>query len=170
MRKNTKLQYNIQPKITKYLQESDKCQKESYYECLASQLDENVLTECSEQCIPNAFSNLNKTYKKPFCQNDTENEYCALGIISNMQEQENGPECKKSCFKLEYHGEVVLYEKHPEMNDENWDEYHFMYYLVNQDFVSLVNEEYLIYDAIAMIGSVGGTLGIFIFKITNTVN
>ena len=160
MRKNTKLQYNIQPKITKYLQESDKCQKESYYECLASQLDANNFKECSEQCIPNTFSNLNKTYRKPFCQNDIENEYCGLTIISNIQE--NGSECKKSCFKLEYNGEVAIYEKDPELN-ENWDEYYFVYYLVNQDFVSEVHEEYLIYDAIAMIGSVGGTLGIFFF-------
>ena len=164
MKKNSWLQYSIHPQITKYLKESDKCQKESYYECVASQLDANIFNECSEKCIPNAFSNLNKTYRKPFCQNDIENEHCALRIISNMQEQENGSECKKSCFNLKYHGQVVIYEKDQEIQEwgnlQNWDEYYFKYYLANQDFVSEVNEEYLIYDAIAMIGSVGGTLGI----------
>ena len=39
-------------------------------------------------------------------QNDKENEFCALKIIKNMmQEQEEGSECKKSCFNLEYLGQ-----------------------------------------------------------------
>ena len=80
MKQNTFVRYNVQPQITKYLEQMGKCQKESYYECLASQLDANNFKECSEQCIPNVFSNLNKTYGKPFCQNDIENEVCALRI------------------------------------------------------------------------------------------
>ena len=35
--------------------------------------------------------------------------------------------------------------------------------LINQDFQSKVYEEYLIYDAIGMIGQVGGTLGTLYF-------
>jgi len=163
MSKNTVMWFDIQPQITKYLEESHKCQRESYYECLASQLDENVSTECSEQCIPNAFSNLNKTYSKPFCQNDKENEFCALKIIKNMmQEQEEGSECKKSCFNLEYLGQSKYYRQDPP-KDKNWDVYEFALTLVNEDFVSNEYEEYLIYDTIEMIGSVGGTLGILIY-------
>ena len=96
--------------MTKYIPQSDKCQQESYYECLASQFDLMEFNDCSEQCIPNAFSNLKKTYKKPFCRNDTENEYCAL---KTMQ----GFECKKSCFNLEYFGEVVFNIQIPSENE-----------------------------------------------------
>ena len=77
-----------------------------------------------------------------------------------MQKQEAGSECKKSCFNLEYSGEVMFYRQDPPKY-ENWDIYEFRYTLINEDFVSNVYEEYLIYDAIAMIGSVGGTLGTF---------
>ena len=159
MTKNTELVYNIEPRVTKYLPESDKCQKESYYECLTSRLDAGVFNECSGQCIPNTFSNLNKTYRKPFCANNADNEYCALEIINRMQEKENESECKKSCFQLEYHGEIGLYRQYPDIS-ENWDRYFFTYYLLNKDFISMVEEEYLIYDAMSMVGSVGGTLGI----------
>ena len=143
----------------KYLQETDNCQQESYYECLASHLDGAIEfnDNCSKKCIPNAFSNLKKTYRKPFCQNDTENEYCALKI---MQEQETRSKCKKSCFNLEYFGEVGFNLAIPSENETS-STYRFNYALTNQDFAAKVYEEYLIYDAITMIGSVGGTLGIY---------
>ena len=148
--------------MTKYLKETDKCQPESYYECLATQLDTVVeCNECSDKCIPNAFSNLGKVYKSPFCQNDTENEKCALRIINQMQEQEIGTECQKACSSLEYFGEVTIIRP-CSSGYQSWNLYHFSYFLSNQDFAAKVYAEYLIYDTIGMIGSVGGTLGIFI--------
>ena len=55
MNKNTLVTYNIQPQITNYIKETDKCQQESYYECIASQFDVSKLTECPNKCIPNIF-------------------------------------------------------------------------------------------------------------------
>ena len=46
---------------------------------------------------------------------------------------------------------------------ENWNIYLLTLKLTNQDFLCKVFEEYLLYDAIGIIGSVGGTLGICIF-------
>ena len=37
--------------------------------------------------------------------------------------------------------------------------YYLKYRLNNQDFESMVHEEYFIYDTVGMIGSVGGTFG-----------
>ena len=37
--------------------------------------------------------------------------------------------------------------------------YYVRYALTNQDFESMVYEEYFIYDTVGMIGSVGGTFG-----------
>ena len=50
-------------------------------------------------------------------------------------------------------------------------DYYLSLKLINQDLVATVFEEYLIYDFIGMIGSVGGTLGIymFIFIISNVI-
>ena len=162
MNKNTYVKCNIQPQITKYLKETGKCQEESYYDCIASQLDAIEFNECSNKCIPNVFSNLGKNYSIPFCHNDIDNEICALKIVQKIVGQKFGYKCKKSCSKLEYFGEVITNEPYLSKDSkyDNWNAYLFKYVLRNQDFASKVYEEYFIYDIIGMIGSVGGTLGI----------
>ena len=52
----------------------------------------------------------------------------------------------------------------------NWHMYNLRYKLTNPNFELMVHEEYFIYDAIGMIGSVGGTLGIFIIFYLNIPN
>ena len=67
----------------------------------------------------------------------------------------------KILFILEYFGDVVVNVPY-ESEYENWNIYLLTLKLTNQDFLCKVFEEYLIYDAIGIIGSVGGTLGIII--------
>ena len=43
--------------------------------------------------------------------------------------------------------------------------YFLWYKLTNQDFESMVYEEYFIYDTVGMIGSVGGTFGDYLYWI-----
>ena len=155
--KNNYIKCNIQPRMTKYLTKSGKCQKESYYECIASHLDVIEINECHKKCIPNVFSNLGKAYNTPFCLNDTASQKC---ILKQIKEHDIGSNCKKSCSNTEYFGEVELNLK---MKYEHGNWYKFKYKLINQDFQSKVYEEYLIYDAIGMIGQVGGTLGTLYF-------
>ena len=159
MNKNTYVKYNIQPQITKYLEETGKCQQESYYKCIASQLDTTEFNECTKKCIPNLFSNLEKNYNIPFCQNDTDNENCALNVIDKILKQEIGYKCKKSCLNVAYVGELSTTSANNNNYTKNWNVYKFRYVLRNEDFASKVYEEYFIYDAVGMIGSVGGTLG-----------
>ena len=45
---------------------------------------------------------------------------------------------------------------------ENWNIYFITYLLSNEDFTLTMFEQYMIYDAIGMIQSVGGTDGMFI--------
>ena len=65
---------------------------------------------------------------------------------------------------LEYYGhfEINMPFRGYESEYENWNAYFLLYKLKNNNFAAKVYEEYLIYDAIGMIGSVGGTLGMFI--------
>ena len=77
------------------------------------------------------------------------------------------PKCKKSCSKLEYFGELLLifpYQSE-EKGYENWTVYYLQYKSTNVDLVAKLWKEYLIYDIIGMIGSVGGTLGIIYFSV-----
>ena len=163
MNKDNFVIYNIQPQITKYLQLTGKCQKESYFECITIQLDKMEFNDCPNKCIPNVFSNLGQNYNTAFCQNDTVNEEC---IVRQIMEQEIGSYCKKSCLNLEYFGEVDLTMPYIQNCNELWSDsencssYYLKYTLTNPDYVSKVYEEYYIYDTIGMMGSVGGTLGI----------
>ena len=160
MKKNTHVSHNMRPQKVKYLEKTSNCQKESYYECIASQLDIIELNECSKKCIPNVFANMGKNYNTAFCLNDTASQQC---IFKHMLKQVVKSKCKKSCSNLEYFGEVVF--SLPFQSEEdytNWNAYLFHQKLTNLEFLATVYEEYLIYDTIGMIGSVGGTLGIFL--------
>ena len=162
MNKNTYLRYNLRPRKTKYLEQMGNCQKESYYECIASKLDVIEFNECSKKCIPNVFSNIGgKNYSTAFCQNDTVSQQC---IFNHMLKQKVGSKCKKSCSNLEYFGTFLINLPYYQSGQENWNVFYFKYKLTNLDSVAKVWEEYLIYDIIGMIGSVGGTLGIIFMQ------
>ena len=155
MIKNTKMVYNLRPKMTKFLERLGECQKEVYYECIASKLDTIDFKKCSNKCMPNVFSNMGKNYNTAYCHNDTSNQQC---MFKHMLEHDVGYNCKKSCSSLEYFGEK-LFDSLRESEKENWDIYFLDYKLINLDFATKVYEEYLVYDEIGMMGSVGGTLG-----------
>ena len=104
--------------------------------------------ECSNKCIPNIFSNIGRNYSTAFCQDDTDNEYCALKIIVNMHEGKVASNCKKSCSNFEYLGEFVLNMPFNSERGKNWNKYYLLYRLSNQDFESIVHEEYFIYDTV----------------------
>ena len=97
--KNTLVQYSIQPQMTKYLEKLGECQEVSYYECIASRLDEieYEFNDCSNKCIPDVFSMIHKNYSTKFCQNDSDNQQCIF-----KHKQEIASNCKKSCYNLEY--------------------------------------------------------------------
>ena len=57
---------------------------------------------------------------------------------------------------------IIPYHAHDASKYKNWNAYWILYRLTNNNFAANVYEEYLIYDAIGMIGSVGGTLGMLI--------
>ena len=71
--------------------------------------------------------------------------------------------CKKSCSIVEYSGEYEVNNPYNSMIP-NWNMYIMIYVLSNQDFELIVYEQYLIYDTIGMMGSVGGTVGMFIWN------
>ena len=75
--------------------------------------------------------------------------------------------CTESCLRLQYTGEVT------NINDivlYNSSGYGITYKFLYPEYVT-VYEEYLIYDIIGMIGSIGGTLGMFLgFSFVNVIS
>ena len=161
--KNMRVVYTIKPQKTKYLKDMGKCQEESYYDCLSSHIDGMTeLNECTKKCIPNAFSSIGgRKYSTAFCGNDTFNQRCIAKQILN----EVGSKCKHSCSTMEYYGEIEINMPYGEIHQSkwnvrsNWNAYMVCYNFKNN---AKVYEEYLICDTIGMIGSVGGTIGLFI--------
>ena len=76
IKEDTFVRYNLEPQMTRYLEQMGKCQKEAYYECIASQIDASEFTEFTTKCIPNVFSNLGNNYSTSFCDNDTASQNC----------------------------------------------------------------------------------------------
>ena len=167
--KNTGAQFYVQPEQYKFLRQDKTCQEESYYGCIAQQLEKIGFKNCSKKCMPRIFSNIGVNYSTPYCNhNDTEAEQCALDIGKNIVVEQKIPSnCKKSCHALEYFGEKatnIQFSHIPfsQLLNKTVNTYIFSYALTNNEFMSNVFEEYLIYDFIGMIGSVGGTLGKFL--------
>ena len=158
MMKNSIVKCNIQARITNYLKQIDKSQEEAYYECIASKFDAIEFNECPNKCMPNLFANIGKNYKTPFCQNGADSQECNLKQMVKMSDEYS--KCKKSCSIKEYTGETYLRYNFPKTSNEK-DEYYFKYRLYDVNS-TMVYDEYLIYDGIGMVGSVGGTLGMFI--------
>ena len=170
MEKNSLSVYSIYPERYEYLKKLGKCQKESYYQCIGLKLDQIEYKECAKKCIPNIFYDPRINFSTPFCRNDTRNEDCALKIVKKIIKFEIESNCHKSCSTLEYSGEVTLIRPYQSWKP-NASSYYLYITLRYPDFMANVYEEYLICDALGMIGSVGGTLGMFIgFSMTGIIS
>ena len=89
--------------------------------------------------------------------------------LSFSNEQHMDSLCKKSCVTLQYIGQVISTKPYEGKKYSNVN-YYSLRYVFDSDMFN-VYEEYLIYDAIGMIGSVGGTLGMFIgFSMTGVIS
>ena len=78
-----------------------------------------------------------------------------INLYSHIQSQKK---CKKSCQILQYEGKVVV-DKPYSWGEKNWASFA---YEIDPPERLTVYQEYVVYDAIGIIGSVGGTLGLFI--------
>ena len=88
-------------------------------------------------------------------------------------EQEIPSNCKKSCLNLRYYGGIsainpISAASQGKYKGYNW--YIFGYILTNNDYTLNSFDEYLIYDGIGLIGSVGGTLGLLFDKKNEMIN
>ena len=117
-----------------------------------------------------------KSYSSPFCQT-VKDENCAINIfddvngkIENNFTKKVDFKCKHSCTILQYSGSVVHWNSIFPIN-ESYNEHQFEYQFGNTDNKMTVFHEYLIYDSMGMIGSVGGTFGMFIgFSMTGVIS
>ena len=158
--KNTYKRIALTPEKYVYLQDKSKseCDTVSFYECFINEIWKNKFKGCPKRCSPIPIP---KHHEFEVCKQEVEST-CAFHVIHNLFGNVTATgKCKKSCTTIQYSGKV-LYEK---LWEENGMKLSYRY-APPED--TTVFEEYLVYDAIGVIGAVGGTLGMCIgFSFTN---
>ena len=141
--------------------------------CFKKLLDQ-IESNCSKKCYPFHSS----VFQNPSISKCEEEEIrvCAENVfVEKIFYDGLRSVCKKPCEILHYNEcWKNQYENYTDPNNNPNKESNLWFWIWfqfedNQDVI--VSEEYLIYDTINMIGSLGGTLGIFIgFSFSNVLN
>ena len=157
---------NITFTVEKYI--NLKCNEESFYEHVTSRLSKQSFDKCNDTCLmtslPNDLfpicTNVNEWYDKKGDTQERESD-CNWRIVHNLiKNVTNNKKHQKTCIRTQYSG---VY--HEILEGETGIRYSFTLPLKAK-----VYEEYFIIDSIQLIGSVGGTLGMFIgFSFSNLI-
>ena len=167
IKNNVYTEISLRPERYIYLKAKSKCFDESFYECFGFKFISNNFNGCQKKCLPYDNFLLNATHEgKQYATCETyEESECSIEIAKSVFTNITDTNvCLKSCSILQYSGKVQYKGKH--------DDPHLVelkYWFANPQSVK-VYEEYLIYDRIGLIGTIGGTLGMFIgFSFTGVV-
>ena len=140
-----------------FFKTKEDCIDEAYYICISWKIIKNNFEgwNCTEKCLPKAMmsKNSNKTF---ICKNE-EQESCAVQVENwvNVTTKTAKYKCPRPCSITKYSGKLDFWE--PNAIEKS--------FTFNLRFAPPVNatvfEEYLIYNFVGMIGTIGGTLGLF---------
>ena len=115
---------------------------------------------CPNTCVPATIMG--------FPQCETMEDYlCNFKPILDTAYYKGFKKCPKHCKLAEYNGELAIYYDYDNDGWISWE------YIFDNELIE-VYEEYLMYDIIGLIGTVGGTLGLFIgfsfFDVSSTIS
>ena len=146
---------NIYVEKTLYTEDNEECRQKPFNEILFENISRQIPQHCEKPCRCNFGKFLNGFMKDiPFCKNgfDVCFRNVSYGVLQKI--------VQKPCTKVQYSGNYQSIS-----SSENIAQ--FVYKFGNPAKVNVL-EEYLIYDFITMIGSIGGTLGLCIgFSFSN---
>ena len=91
----------------------------------------------------------------PYCQSIK--DYTCLNIEMRKVFYEINENCPKYCYIMEYTGKRTFM-----LETDNNTKYEKTWYYIFSSKEVQVQEEYLLYDITGFVGSIGGTLGLFV--------
>ena len=138
-----------------YLPKISKCHEESFFECFSSTYT-TKLKESHDQCSLVSLPSLQNLSTCNFKETDKERRKQKKKQFWNHFDEVSVQCPNKICSTSEYLGEESYYE---ELMNKNVT-VQFSYMFFSNSTISY--EEYLVYDLVSTIGSVGGTLGMCI--------
>ena len=148
------------------MQKTNNCfEVSNYLKCLEEKLTKSDFHGCPIKCFPYSPQNLNDT-TLPMCDIHNSTEFDCASLHSYMYlydlSSEIDEQCKPNCKIIQYSGKKTYQEK----SDTIAIRYSYL-----APALTIFHKEYLKYDTIGLIGSIGGTLGIFIgFSFSNTIS
>ena len=145
--------FTLQPLTINSMKSPFKCQDEAYYECFEAKMSKENFSECPTKCSAiSTYSDL-----MPICQTKEEFE-CANEIALKIQNDNSSQRCLPSCRIVNYSVKHT-YSEDTESDQAKRDIF-IRYHVEGPKMLEL--NEYVIYDFGAMLGSIGGTLGMFV--------
>ena len=157
----------------KHMEDSLDCSKIPYYKCFANLIKSSDFENCTRKCLPQNLTTIGGTDfpNIPECQTEEETYDSWTHLFYVLFSDEHFP-CLESCTIREYTGKVDY--KEPMEDNHTFG----MTIRFARPYTMTTYEEYLLYDFSELVGSVGGTLGLFIgfsfydmiLKITNLIN
>ena len=141
----------IKPEKYIFIKDNEKCRDEPYNDIFVKRVEQLMIEKCPAVCRHADFWICNPKLKDvlPICKDD-KTKKCFDEIFKLVKPGVT----IKPCTKLQYHFKEASYYQTP------FDQIDFVVQFVPAMVV--VKEEYLIFDMIAMISSIGGTLGLCI--------
>ena len=155
----------IGPSSYTYLKEISNCTGQAFYECLVKQVKMANFTRCPKKCLPASLSDIGFYHSGiPVCQSEKERK-CAFHVT--WYDVFSPSICPKPCTVLEYSGKIDYWQEKPIRRKKNFN----LKIKYGAPEVVTVHEEYLITDFTGVVGSIGGTLGLFIgFSFFNIIS
>ena len=144
-------------KQEKYIYLEKKCSNESFYECLVKRIVASDFKNCPKKCNPKTFTlPISEEFDKiPSCKRNE--KPCANMVTVDIFRETTAKHCPKLCNIVQYSGKLsMVYNRGQGPYD-----YSFRYRFA-PPHTEKIFEEYLIYDIVNMVGSVGGNLGMWI--------
>ena len=152
-------------KEEKYQRLKDKspCRDEPFHNCYGSRFLKKSFEECPKKCLAHSIPKAVAQVKdNPICEAKSEAWNCSFKVGLRLLRTllANGTCLERSCTLIQYDGKIVFEESHPESPLVHPNSRSFSYSFMRTSVA--IHEEYLIYDFIGMLGSIGGTLGMCI--------
>ena len=138
---------HIRPKKLLKIQ---KCSEQSFYKCFERELQAQDYSQCPKKCT--AVSTISNSIQ--IC-NTTDEFICAYEIAKIVKKSDA---CLHPCSKTPYK-KISEYSENTDSENAKRN-VHISYFIPSIEMG--IEKEYLIHDFIGMLGSIGGTLGMFI--------
>ena len=143
----------------KYIYQKENCRNEPYIEEINQYVDQKVFQDCNNPCKPKEWTHicfslgLSKVFSQlPTCETREDSD-CFIRTFNKAKSKV----IDQPCTKVQYH-----------VQNNPFKDYHGYYRsktVFQMAFATphvTVNEEYLIYDIVAVVSAIGGTMGLCI--------